>query len=368
MCLAIAKPANAVVPVEHLHAGHEGNPHGCGFAYAEKGKLYIEKGLLSFKDFMTKYRQHEHLPMLIHFRYSTHGQPSILNCHPFPVWDGRFVLVHNGTINIASTIDKMLNDTGHFTRLIMEPMLKSGINPEKASFRWLVEQSIGTSKVLLMDVQGKITIYNEELGEYEYAVDKNGKDVMAETKNGSEQATVWYSNAGYKFTKRKGKQKEGDSYDGFYDVNSKGEEVVPADFSTKVGLGFQGTPKSGASAAKLDTPPGIVTGFKSGIRNTADPTPVNTPTNEPAKSAEFAAAAIVAAHGGKITRTEKNGVVMQLNGEKKDDNDTMITGPLFNCKAELEIAFLKDSMDISRSSAIKYLGLEEDDAVSIVEV
>lgn len=355
MCLAIAKPAHAIVPVEHLHAGYEGNPHGCGFAYAENGKIHIVKGLFTFKDFMEKYRRHEQCPMLIHFRYSTHGKPSVLNCHPFPVWEGRYALIHNGTINIAQSISKDLNDTGHFAKLIMEPMLKLGVNPEKAAFRWLVQESIGNSKVIIMDQQGKITIYNESVGEYEDAVDKDGNPVVVETPDGPETAAVWYSNAGYKFTKRRGKVRpngDGDNYDGYFEPCGA-NECQPTDFNNGLAEGFKGK-------AKLDPPPqGVIEGFKHGIRS-ADPGPVT-----PIKDAAEAAAAIVEAHGGSLRRTEKDGTITVI--KPKADDEGLITGPMFGYRAELEIAHLKEGMNLSREDAIRFLGLEMKDAVSYVE-
>jgi hypothetical protein len=358
MCLAIAKPARAIVPVDHLHAGYQGNPHGCGFAYAEKGKLTIVRGLFTFKDFMEKYRKVEHLPMLIHFRYSTHGQPSVQNCHPFAMWDGRYALIHNGMIHIHQSISKELSDTAHFAKLIMEPMLKAGINPEKAAFRYLVEESIGSgNKVLIMDNMGKTTIYNESVGEYEDAEDKDGNPVIVEGAEGPEQATVWYSNAGYKFTRRRGKQRtEGDSYEGFFDC-CQGEEVVPADFTTNLDTGFKGK-------AKLDAPPtpGVIRGFSSGVRTTADPGPVSAPIKDAGQSAE----AIAASWGGKVVRTEKNGTKTEIPAPAEDE-DGLITGPLFNYKIELEIAHLKETMNMKRDEAIKALGLEINDAVSYVE-
>lgn len=357
MCLAIAKPARAIVPVEHLHAGYQGNPHGCGFAYADKGKLHIVKGLFTFKEFMEKYRRVEHLPMLIHFRYSTHGEPSVINCHPFSMWEGRYALIHNGMIHIHQSISKELSDTAHFARLIMEPMLKAGINPEKASFRYLVEESIGHSnKVLIMDNNGKMTIYNESVGEYEDAEDKNGNPVIYEGIEGPEQATVWYSNSAYKFTRRRGKQRTSDPYDGVFDC-CQGDEVVPADFNN-LDIGFKGK-------AKLDLPPdesGIIHGFKGGIRTTADPAPPNSTENVPIKNASDAAEAIVQAHGGELIPNANP----QLTADDEDD-DLSIQGPLFGPKAELEIAHLKETLGMKRAAAIKVLSLTIDDAVSYVQ-
>ena len=357
MCLAIAKPAGAVVPVGHLYAGYQGNPHGCGFAYAENGKLSIVKGLFSFKEFMERYRRYEHLPMLVHFRYSTHGEPSVLNCHPFSMWEGRYALIHNGVIHIHQSISKDLSDTAHFARLIMEPMLKAGINPEKAAFRYLVEESIGdNNKVLIMDNNGKITIYNESLGEYEDAEDKAGNPVIVEGKDGEEQATVWYSNVGYKYTRRRGKQRTADDpYDGFFDC-CRDEEVVPADFTTNLDTGFRGK-------AKLDPPPGagVIQGFKAGVRNTADPLPEGVGEAPALKNAGAAAEAMAAAWGGTVVRTEKSEIT------PVSEDDLMITGPLFSYKVELEIAYMKQEFNMNRAEAIVALGLDVKDAESFVE-
>src|ERR1035441_5333248 len=121
MCLAISKPARAIIPVEHLEAGYEGNPHGCGFCYPEGGKVVVVKGLLKFDDFLKQYKEKEHLPMLVHFRVSTHGKPNFLNCHPFSMLSEKYALIHNGMIPIHQSYPE-LSDTGNFAKLVIEPL------------------------------------------------------------------------------------------------------------------------------------------------------------------------------------------------------------------------------------------------------
>lgn len=367
MCLAIYKPAGAVVPVEHLQNGHDHNDDGCGFCYSENGKLHIVKGMFSFDEFYKLYKPKEHLPMLIHFRAGTHGGKNAMNCHPFSMCNGEYALIHNGVIPIHCSI-KELSDTGNFAKLVMEPMLKQNVNPTKPAFVFLVEQAIGRhNKVCLMNSKGLVMIYNEDEGEYEDAVDKDGKPMMV-TKD--EPLKVWYSNSGYKWRSQyrisanNTATETEDEYSGFFDGRPTSE-----DMTTSVGEGFKG------NKPQLDPPVDpnkVIQGFKAGTRTTADPGP-----STPNKSAAQSAAAIVAAHGGTLQRTEKNGKTIRIELPPKPatlpaidlGSHTMTpveSGPIFNAKDELEIAFLMDDMRITREQAIEALGLDVSDAVTFI--
>lgn len=359
MCLAIYKPAGAVIPVEHLRNGHDHNDDGCGFCYSENGKLFIVKGMFSFEEFYKLYKPKEHLPMLIHFRAGTHGGKNTLNCHPFSMCNGQYALIHNGVIPIHCSV-KELSDTGNFAKLVMEPMLKQGINPTKPSFVFLVEQAIGRhNKVCLMNAGGNVMIYNEDEGEHEDAHDKDGNAIMVSE---NEPLKVWYSNGGYKWASRRytvTNNTNEDEYNGVFEGSPTGEDVT-----TSAGDGFMGP--------KLDPPPDpnkVIQGFKAGTRTTADPGPM-----KPAKSAAASAAAIVS-----LQRTEKNGKTIRITLPSK--SKTLLTpaidigshtltpvesGPIFGAKDELEIAFLMEDMRITREQAIKALGLDVNDAITFI--
>ena len=359
MCLAIAKPARAVIPVEHLEAGYEGNPHGCGFCYPEKGKVVVVKGLMKFDEFLKSYQEKEHLPMLVHFRVSTHGKASQLNCHPFSILDGQFALIHNGVIPISFSYPE-LSDTGNFSKLIMEPMLKLGVDLAKPAFVYLVQQSIGAhNKVCVMDSKGRIVIYNESSGETEDAVDKDGKPVMLKYTDGSTaQAEVWYSHGGYKFNKRRYRRVANDEYENIYNCGD-GEVVVPVgDMTTSVGEGFGGTPVPGVNPAftnraKLTPPDGVITGFK------------------PMKDAQTSAEIIALAHGATIKDLKKPEVIhIQLPQKPVQAERARIAeitkGPIFDVRTELELAHLQENMSLTRDEGIKYLQLKMEDCVSYV--
>lgn len=185
MCLAIYKPKGITVPEEHLLNGFESNPHGAGFAFVDLGggnnpRLETRKGFFKYGDFLAEYQkvmQEQGNPAaLIHFRYATHGKRNEFNCHPWEVCGGKYMAVHNGIIDIASTDEK--SDTGHFIDSVLTPGIKAFGDPADPVLKYLVEQSIGGgNKIAVMDSRGKVTIYNEKSGHW-----LNG---------------AWYSNEGY---------------------------------------------------------------------------------------------------------------------------------------------------------------------------
>lgn len=374
MCLAIYKPAGAVIPEEHLENGYQINDDGCGFCYAENGKLHVVKGLLTFPDFLKQYREKEHLAMLIHFRMSTHCGKNKLNCHPFSICDGKYALIHNGVISIHCTI-KELSDTGNFAKLVMEPMLKAGVHPRKPAFFFLVEQAIGShNKVCLMDCNGDVTIYNEDSGEYENAVDKDGNEIIFTGNDGKKyNETVWYSNGGYKYSRRSRattRRNHHDEYEGYFD-GSTGDygagECGVAEMTTSIGEGFAGVKKEEVGSQfthkpPLDPPPNrVITGFNPGGE----------------KSAQASAEAILQAQKKDTIRIKlppKDAIgtpapAPLLPGPRNIDHSItpVDTGPIFGAKAELEIAYVMSEMSVTRKEAIKMLDIGINEAVTIIE-
>lgn len=180
MCIAIYKPANTVIDRETLHRCYLKNRDGCGFAYfTNQGDLRIIKAM-DFKSFYEDYELHSVInsdrPFLIHFRIATHGTVDLYNCHPFQI-DDSHVMIHNGIIhNIRKCPDKLRSDTQMFVDDILKELPKGW----SANFGItnLIEDYIGSSKVVVLDVNDNVSIYNEQKGEW-----ANG---------------VWYSNSGYK--------------------------------------------------------------------------------------------------------------------------------------------------------------------------
>ena len=386
MCLAIHKPAKAIIPIDHLESGYEGNPHGCGFCYSENGKLHIVKGMLTFPQFYKQYKEKEHLAMLIHFRWATHACKTALNCHPFSICNGKYALIHNGIIPIVCSMEK-LSDTGNFAKLVMEPMLNAGIHPRKPSFFFLVEQALGEgNKVALMDWRGQVTIYNEDNGCYEYAVDKNKDEITFLGKDGKRyNERVWYSNSGYKAVRRVSTRHHQDEYEGYFDGGAGMCGV--AEMPTNLESGFAGIPSTETNSQfgkkpLLDPPPSnIIVGFKPTGEKDAE-------QSANAMSDAMAAGAPIINRNGKYPpnvpvsqkkdtiriilppkqTVETNPAPAMFKASSAAHTVTEIeSGPIFDAKTELEIAYLVSEMNMNRIEAMDSLKLDIKDALTIIE-
>lgn len=182
MCIAIYAPAGKILTRETLETCFKNNGHGCGFAYinessTEVRKIFIKKTL----DFETFYRQYSRAvrintdsPFLIHFRIKTHGKVDKANCHPFSV-DDETAFIHNGVITGVG-IDPDKSDTRLFNEKVLQKLPDDWMFNE--GIRKLVEDFISTSKIVAMNIDGDVTIFNEEKGVWD--------------------GGIWFSNTSYK--------------------------------------------------------------------------------------------------------------------------------------------------------------------------
>jgi len=141
MCIIAAKPANTKMPTQDtLENMWYGNPDGAGIMYVKDGKVRIEKGLMTFKAFNEKLDEIRKqvdlttVPVVMHFRITTHGGTCPANTHPFPVTDSVKLLqrtslatsvgvAHNGIIPI--TPRKGISDTMEYIASQLAPLSKA---------------------------------------------------------------------------------------------------------------------------------------------------------------------------------------------------------------------------------------------------
>jgi len=176
MCLLLTKPAGVTIPKRYLKNSFANNSHGAGFVYAKDNQLFMQKGFTSFRDFWKNYREHMKHPAIVHFRWASVGSKVPNNCHPFFV-DTDLAFAHNGTLKTLKT-EGDNSDTRQFNYDVLR-VLRSQDNNflQKYHYRFLLEGSIGSSKMAFITKEGKITILNKNLGE--------------------DHENVWYSNKDY---------------------------------------------------------------------------------------------------------------------------------------------------------------------------
>ena len=194
MCIAIFSPKNIFQTKQILENCWRTNKDGAGYMYANNGKIIIKKELESFDKFFSMYeedwKENQDRNFVIHFRFKTHGSVNLDNTHPFMIQDD-IAFCHNGIINIETYEDK--SDTRVFGEGVLEyiPNLKEMI--QNPGLQFLIESSIGWSKLIFLDNEGDVTILNE-------------RDGIWET-DGS-----WYSNNGYLNTYQVVKKGTGSKY------------------------------------------------------------------------------------------------------------------------------------------------------------
>lgn len=95
MCVIIYKPAGVAMPAKDILARAAAiNPDGAGLMTARGVIHAAPEDMSSFIDLLGCVPTDE--AAAIHFRWATHGQAQLSNCHPFSY--GRLVLMHNGII------------------------------------------------------------------------------------------------------------------------------------------------------------------------------------------------------------------------------------------------------------------------------
>jgi len=176
MCLAIYKPKGVEISKAYYRNGYSENRDGCGFAFANHGRIECYKGFNSFHDFWNAIKplQGKHA-MLVHFRFATHGDKSDANVHPIVIHNGKFAVIHNGVIPIRTTGND--SDTVTFARDVLGPCFRR-FSWKDATLRYLIETSIGGgNKIVAMNARGDVEIFNEKSGHWHKG--------------------AWYSNNGY---------------------------------------------------------------------------------------------------------------------------------------------------------------------------
>ena len=172
MCIIAAKAAGVPMPSrDTIKTMWDGNRDGAGIMYVENGQVRIEKGFMKYKDFtkvldrLEKRLDLTAVPVVMHFRITTHGGTKPENCHPFPITDNVGALkkltittdlgvAHNGIIPI--TPRKGISDTMEYIASQLAPLKKALPRFYENKWAMLLVKNAIESRMAFLTREGKL--------------------------------------------------------------------------------------------------------------------------------------------------------------------------------------------------------------------
>lgn len=146
MCVIIYKPKGVKMPsIELLDKAHIRNPHGCGLV--SPSAFYKGLSYDVFKKLFKKCSENE--PLLIHFRYATHGSVKRSNSHPFVDDKSGVIFMHNGVLSGIRVHDDKTDSEIAFKEVLVPIIERYGLG--SAEFKSAAQRIIGSSKFAFMD-------------------------------------------------------------------------------------------------------------------------------------------------------------------------------------------------------------------------
>lgn len=172
MCLLIVQPAGTQWTQAWIEDFHSYNPDGVGVMWAENGYVHVEKIIpKKASDVVTFLEKHQGRECAIHYRWATHGDVDLENCHPYELLGEEtghpMYLMHNGVLSQGNNLDKTKSDTHQFIRTHLRPLLDPtvGGNPDlmfEPVFIEMLGSFIGSSnKFVVVDYKGRMATVNE---------------------------------------------------------------------------------------------------------------------------------------------------------------------------------------------------------------
>ena len=163
MCLIIEKPTGVMLENNFLNDVLDCNPHGWGIMWHSKGKLIVKKGM-DRAGLFSQLKQLKNREVMIHARYTTHGETNIEMAHPFHVIDDIY-LIHNGVLRGADyqCPENKVSDTYLFAKQMRE-VLSMAIPSHRAeylrspAFHAIVERETKGSSIVFADSGGFVIV------------------------------------------------------------------------------------------------------------------------------------------------------------------------------------------------------------------
>ena len=144
------------------------NPDGIGVMYSTSKGLKVVKTLPKnvndahafIKKLPTDARE-----IALHFRWTTHGDTDLLNCHPYDVVTGYVAMMHNGVLHTGNAADKTKSDTWHFINDYLKEAVHDAPNLiHTKGFLTMLADFIGDNRFVFMDGDGRMSHVNYDQG------------------------------------------------------------------------------------------------------------------------------------------------------------------------------------------------------------
>lgn len=187
MCIIVAKGKGINMPSkEILKNCFDYNSDGAGYMFVRDGKVYINKGFMTFDKFYESIDKLSRIidltehALVMHFRISTGGNVDAGNCHPYPITSNeehlrrtQFVtdlgMAHNGTISTYSTKygygytgqKEILNDTQKFIRDCVSTIKELDNDFLKNQRAMKLIEDIAGSKLCFLDTDENIHLVGD---------------------------------------------------------------------------------------------------------------------------------------------------------------------------------------------------------------
>lgn len=175
MCLLHTHHPDTVLLFEDIEDYYSYNSDGLGVMYSEPDeagvpRLIVKKFLpRDARDAFALYEEHiKGREALVHWRWATHGDVNLFNCHPYPVVpmdaEHPLYLMHNGILQCGNASDKSKSDTWHFIEEYLKPLFDpvTGAPIDVAfneGFVHLLTKVAGYSnKLAMMDDLGRVAL------------------------------------------------------------------------------------------------------------------------------------------------------------------------------------------------------------------
>ena len=173
MCLIITGKSNKIRATLTETKGLLGdiyttNPDGIGIMYATTKGLKISKTLpkniAEAQSFINRLPNDER-ELAIHFRWTTHGNTDMDNCHPYDVLTGYVAMMHNGILHTGNTADTTKSDTWHFIKdYLSEAVHECPPLVHNKGFLTMIADFIGDNRFVFMDGEGRMSHVNYDQG------------------------------------------------------------------------------------------------------------------------------------------------------------------------------------------------------------